>query len=74
MFDRIMVVDCMQSTQITRVTERNGLAHGEILKIIANQASRTERLNVADVIVFNEGITIVELERQLHQIASQFGL
>lgn len=74
MFDRIMVVDCMQSTQITRVTERNGLAHGEILKIVANQASRTERLNVADVIVFNEGITIVELERQLHQIASQFGL
>lgn len=74
MFDRILVVDCTESTQITRVIERNGLARGEILKIIANQASRAERLHVADEIVFNEGITIDELEKQLHQIAPQFGL
>ena len=74
MFHRIMVVDCTQATQITRVTERNGLAHDEILRIIANQASRAARLHVADMIIFNDGITIDELEKQLHQIAPQFGL
>lgn len=74
MFHRIMVVDCTQATQIKRVTERNGLNPDEILQIIAGQASRTQRLNVADVIVFNEGITIDELEHQVREFAPQFGL
>lgn len=74
MFHRIMVVDCTQATQITRVTERNGLTQEEILRVIANQASRAARLHVADMIIFNDGITINELEKQLHQIVPQFGL
>lgn len=74
MFHRIVVVDCTQTTQISRVVERNGLSPDEILKIIAGQASRERRLNVADVIVFNEGITIDELEHRVREIAPQFGL
>lgn len=74
LFHRIVVVDCSHETQITRVAARSGLNPDEILKIIARQASRTQRLNVADTIIFNEGITIDELEHQVHEIAPQFGL
>lgn len=74
MFNRILVVDCTQMTQISRVAERSGLNPDEIRKIIATQASRSQRLRVADAIVFNEGISIGELEHQVQEIAARFGL
>lgn len=74
LFNRILVVDCTEATQITRVVERSSLRPNEIHKIICTQATRAQRLNAADITVFNEGITIAELERQVHEIAPQFGL
>ena len=52
--DRILVVDCPESRQIERVMARNGLSADEVKAIMAAQASRTERLAVADDILMND--------------------
>lgn len=52
--DRILVVDCDESVQISRVAARSGLAASELKAIMAAQASRAERRAVADDLVFND--------------------
>ena len=51
--DRIVVVDCPESLQIERVMARNGMARDEVLAIMAAQATRSQRLAVADDVVVN---------------------
>jgi dephospho-CoA kinase len=65
---RVLVVDCDESTQIDRVVRRNGLSEAEVRAIMATQASRAERLAVADDVVRNEGdlATVREAVRALH--------
>lgn len=52
--NRIVVVDCPESLQIERVRARNGLSLAEVEAIMAAQASRPQRLAVADDIVLND--------------------
>lgn len=52
---RIAVVDCREQTQVARVMARSGLARHEVLQIMANQVSRTERLETADDVIDNDG-------------------
>jgi dephospho-CoA kinase len=68
--DCIVVIDCPENQQIARVQERNGLEIALIKKIIASQASRHDRLLLADyVIENNQGIEDLKTEAQLlHQI------
>jgi dephospho-CoA kinase len=53
--NRIAVVDCAEATQITRVMSRSGLARPEIERILAAQATRSERRAAADDIIDNDG-------------------
>lgn len=53
--DRILVVDCDEATQVSRVVARSGLSPAEVRAIMATQASRAERLAAADDVVFNGG-------------------
>ncbi len=53
--NRIVVVDCAEATQIARVISRSGLARPEIERILAAQATRSERLAAADDIIDNDG-------------------
>ena len=53
--DRVLVVDCDESVQISRVMARSGLATEDVKAIMATQASRAERRAVADDVVLNEG-------------------
>lgn len=55
--DRIVVVDCPESLQIERVMARNGMAREDVAAIMAAQASRAQRLAVADDVVLNDGET-----------------
>jgi dephospho-CoA kinase len=64
--DRILVVDCLQETQIQRVRTRNGLSREAVETIIAAQASRTQKLAAADWVIYNDGITL-EVLRELVQ-------
>lgn len=52
---RVLVVDCDESTQLARVARRNGLTEAEIRAIIASQTQRTERLALADDVIRNDG-------------------
>ena len=54
-FDRVLVVDCPEETQITRVMARSGLARDDVLAIMRRQASRQQRLAAADDVIFNDG-------------------
>ena len=72
--DRVLVVDCTEATQLERVVARNGWAPEVVLKIMAGQATRARRLAVADACIFNDGIGLGELNRQVRQLAAGFGL
>lgn len=71
---RVLVVDCEPETQIQRVMQRNGLSRSEVERILAAQASRAQRLRAADVVLYNDGITLPGLAHQVQQIGKQFGL
>jgi dephospho-CoA kinase len=69
--DRICVVDCDEATQIERVRARSGLTQETITRIMSAQATRRERLAVADDTVLNDAHTSVEQlvsrARSLHE-------
>lgn len=52
---RVLVVDCPESLQKSRVHQRNGFSTAEIDAIMARQASRAQRLAVADDVLSNDG-------------------
>ena len=72
--DRVLVVDCPQDVQVGRVMARDGLTREAVEKIMATQATRQVRLGAADVVLFNDHLTLAQLAHKVEQIASQFGL
>ena len=63
--DQLLVVDCLVETQITRVMARNGMDEAAVRAIIQSQASRAERLAVADQVIFNDGLTLEQLRLEV---------
>jgi dephospho-CoA kinase len=53
--DRILVVDCSEETQIQRLMARDGESRGQACRIMATQASREQRLSIADDVISNDG-------------------
>ena len=53
-FDRILVVDCSEATQIARACQRPGIDANVARAILAAQATRARRLEAADDVLFNE--------------------
>lgn len=72
--DRVWVVDCEESTQVARVMARNGLGRAMVEKIMAAQASRSERLAAADICLYNEGLSLAALDGLVRQWARRYGL
>jgi dephospho-CoA kinase len=74
--DRILVVDCSKEVQIKRLTKRDNESITQAMRIIAAQASRESRLEIADDVIRNdEGIDAVqikvaELHRRYRRLAS----
>ena len=52
--DRILVVDCDQKTQIQRLLDRDDESLQQAQRILAAQASREERLTIADDVIDND--------------------
>ncbi len=68
--DRILVVDCPEETQIERLMARDADSEAQARRILAAQASRSERLAIADDVVRNDG-SLEDTRRQvaaLHEI------
>lgn len=55
--ERILVVDCSETLQITRVMQRSALSQSQVRAIMATQASREQRLAAADDVVINDADT-----------------
>ncbi len=55
LLDRVLVVDCPEAWQIARTAARPGLDEAQARAILAAQASRSERLAVADDVIDNQG-------------------
>jgi dephospho-CoA kinase len=72
--DRVLVVDCQESTQIQRVAQRNGLTADAVQQIIAAQAPRALRLAAADAVIYNDQVDLPALERMVCLLATDFGL
>ncbi len=64
--DRILVVDCPEETQIERLMARDADSEAQARRILAAQASRSERLAIADDVVSNDG----SLENTRRQVAA----
>ena len=72
--DWVCVVDCQTETQIQRVMARNALARSDIERIMAQQASRSQRLAAADAVIYNDGIDLAQLQQKVHEMMACFGL
>jgi dephospho-CoA kinase len=63
-FDRVLVIDCDPELQMARLAARDGNSRQQAEKILAAQASRAERLAVADDVIENDG----DLDSLRHQV------
>lgn len=76
--DRILVVDCSHETQIARVLERErghaSWTSAAVEQVIAAQASRARRLSAADLCIFNDAVTLDDLNQIVGEVAVGFGL
>ena len=71
--DRVCVVDCDEDTQIARVMQRSGLTPAQIRRIMDTQATRQQRLAVADDVIVNDAQTSLEqLKEQAQQLHNQW--
>jgi dephospho-CoA kinase len=70
-YDKVIVVDCDEEKQIERASSRDGKLNQDIENIIKNQASREERLSIADEIIDNNR-SIDDLKNQVIKIHQKF--
>ena len=75
--DKILVVDCEEVTQISRVLAREATraevkpegdkawTRDAVEKVIASQASRSERRAAADWVIYNDGLSLDALTAQV---------
>lgn len=71
----VLVVDCDTETQIQRVVARSGWTAEAVAAVIAQQATRAQRLAAADAVVFNgAGNTLLQLQQDVQALAHTFGL
>ena len=71
---QVLVVDCQVDTQVQRVIARSSLASSDVQKIIVTQVPREARLAAADIVIYNEGVSLSELAAQVQALAPRFGL
>ncbi len=63
--DRVLVIDCTEATQVRRVMARNGWPAEAVERVMAQQASRSRRLSIADAVIFNEHLPLPALRTQV---------
>ena len=62
--NRVLVIDSPEALQLERVMSRSGLSLEQIKSIMAQQATRDQRLAIADDVIFNDG-DLQNLEQQV---------
>jgi dephospho-CoA kinase len=73
----VLVVDCDEETQIKRLLARDAETRDQARRILSAQASRQERLAVADDVIYNGGdlevtrASVTDLDRTYRRLASR---
>jgi len=62
--DGIIVVDCSEARQLSRVMARNGWTQAQTQAVMAAQTSRQERLAVANWVIDNDNDDLSALQKQ----------
>jgi dephospho-CoA kinase len=70
--DKVLVVDCDEQTQANRVLTRPGWTAAAVQAVIAQQASRAQRRACADGVVFNDAISLAQLDQAVRSIWQQW--
>jgi len=65
---RVVVVDCLESTQVQRVMKRSGWSREAVERVIGQQASRSARRRVADAVIYNEDLELSALRTEVEQL------
>ncbi|MNS35712.1 Dephospho-CoA kinase [compost metagenome] len=63
--DRVLVIDVDEATQIERTCRRDGVSREQAQAILASQASRTERLAMADDVLDNQSGTTETIRERI---------
>ena len=63
--DKVLVVDCSESTQIDRVVARSGWTAQAVRRVIDQQATRETRRACADAVIYNDAVTLEQLAREV---------
>jgi dephospho-CoA kinase len=66
--DKVLVIDCLETTQLQRVSARSGWSPEAARAVIASQTSRASRRAAADAVIFNDGITLDHLGEHVNRL------
>jgi dephospho-CoA kinase len=66
--DKILVVDCLHTTQVARVHARSEWPTAQVWGVIAQQSPRTRRRQIADAVIYNEGLRLEQMHEALQKL------
>jgi dephospho-CoA kinase len=66
-FDLVIVVDVPEQVQVERLAQARGMTEEQARARMAAQASREQRLGVADIVIDNAG-TLADLDRRVAEV------
>lgn len=69
--DRILVIDVPEDVQLQRTMQRDSNDADQVRRIIASQASRSERLQHADDVIENTG-TLEQLRKRINELHEKY--
>jgi dephospho-CoA kinase len=72
--DRVLVIDCLEATQVQRASRRAGWTADTVRSVIAQQAMRATRRAIADAVIFNDGLTLEQLAQEVLSLSAWWRL
>lgn len=66
--DRVLVVDASEEIQLQRVVARSAWKPEAVKAVIAQQASRPLRRAAADAVIYNENLSLAQLENEVREL------
>ena len=70
--ERVLVVDASEAIQLQRVVARSGWAPEAVQAVIAHQAPRPLRRAAADAVIYNENLSLAQLEDEVRSLWQQW--
>jgi dephospho-CoA kinase len=71
-YDRVLVVDCTEEAQRKRLMDRDKVGQSQIEQVFSAQASRNQRLDVADDVIDNSSVSLADLENQVASLDARY--